>query len=179
MVKSVNVLMIVAQENFRDEEYEIPHDYFKNNGFQIDTASIKSGLCIGKFGLRIIANKSLEDINTSDYDAIVYIGGPGTPVLRANTHSIRIAKDAFDKNKLLAAICWAPTILAKAGILKNRKATVWQGNDSEFKMLTSEYLEKMGAYYTGENVTKDVNIITADGPESAREFSEMIVSLLC
>ena len=174
----MNVLMLIAPEDFRDEEYKIPLDYFNNNNYHVDTASTKKGLCRGKLGMVATANKTLDEINVNKYDVVVFIGGPGTPVLRKSPDSIRIAKDAYEQKKLIAAICWAPTILAKAGILENRKATVWQGNDSEFGMMTSEYLEKNGAYYTGDAVTKDGNIITADGPKSAREFAELIIKTL-
>lgn len=174
----MNILMIIAPEDFRDEEYKIPLDYFRNNGFHVETASIRKGACKGKLGMIATASKELSEINTDDYDAIVFIGGPGTPVLRKSPHAIRIAKEAFEEKKIVAAICWAPTILAKAGILKNRRATVWQGNDSEFGMMTSEYLEQQGAYYTGDSATKDERIITADGPKSAGEFAELIIKTL-
>lgn len=174
----MNILMIIAPEDFRDEEYNIPLEYFKNNNYHIDTASTKKGLCRGKLGMITTANKTLEEINVTKYDAIVFVGGPGTPTLRKSPDAIRIAKDAFNEKKIIAAICWAPTILAKAGILKNRKATVWQGNDPEFGMMTSEYLEKQGAYYTGEPLTIDGNIITADGPKSAAKFAEKIIEVL-
>ena len=148
--------MLIAPEDFRDEEYKIPLDYFNNNNYHVDTASTKKGLCRGKLGMVATANKTLDEINVNKYDVVVFIGGPGTPVLRKSPDSIRIAKDAYEQKKLIAAICWAPTILAKAGILENRKATVWQGNDSEFGMMTSEYLEKNGAYYTGDAVCKRI-----------------------
>ncbi|GIU70277.1 MAG: DJ-1 family protein [Candidatus Woesearchaeota archaeon] len=172
------ILLIIAPEGFRDEEYTIPLQYFKNRNYSVDTASTRKGNCYGKLGMTAIANKSLNDIKTEEYDAIVFIGGPGTPLIRKDDNSLRIAREAYAKKKIIAAICWAPTILAKAGILNNRKATVWQGNDAEFRMLTSEYLEKQGAYYTGEPVTIDGNIITADGPSSAKEFAEKIINAL-
>ncbi len=174
----MNILMIIAPEDFRDEEYKIPLDYFNNNNYNVDTASTRKGLCRGKLGMIATANKTLDEINASKYDAIVFIGGPGTPTLRKSPDATRIAKEAYDAKKVVAAICWAPTILAKAGILKNRKVTTWQGNDSEFGMMTSEYLEKQGAYYTGDPVTKDGNIITADGPKSAAKFAEKIIEVL-
>lgn len=171
----MKALFIIAPENFRDEEYKIPLDYFKINNIKVDTASTRKGICRGKLGMSVNANISLDEVNVKDYDIIVFVGGPGTPVVRKDLNALRIAKEAFDDKKIVAAICWAPTILAKAGILKNRKATVWQGNDNEYGMLTSEYLEKHGSYYTGEPVTKDGNIITADGPLSALEFAKKII----
>jgi len=171
----MKALMIIAPEDFRDEEFQIPYDFLKLRNIDIDIASTRKGLCKGKLGMSITASKDLSGIRVNDYDAIIFIGGPGTPIVRSD---IRIAKEAFDQKKIIAAICWSPTILAKAGILKNRKATVWNGMDNEYKMLTSAYLEKQGAFYTGESATKDGNIITADGPGSAKQFGEMIYKAL-
>ena len=117
---------------------------------------------------------SLTGLHVEDYDAIVYIGGSGTPIVRADNHSIKIAQEAFEKGKVIGAICWSPTILAKAGILKGRNATVWNGDDDEFNMTTPEYLTEQGAKYTGKPVTIDGKIITADGPSSAQGYAEAI-----
>jgi protease I len=66
----------------------------------------------------------------------------------------------------VAAICIAPVILAKAGLLTHKKATVFS---SEI-----ETIEELGAYYTGMDVTVDGNIITAYGPQSTLRFAKRI-----
>ena len=82
-------------------------------------------------------------------------------------------KMALDKNKLVCAICIAPMILAKAGLLKDINATVWDVDGKQ-----SSYFNSHGIKYTGEDVTVDGNIITANGPDAASAFGEKIAELL-
>jgi protease I len=79
---------------------------------------------------------------------------------------------------VLAAICWAPTILAKAGLLKGKKATVWVGPDAEYAKDTSEVLGDFGAEYVGKGCVVDGKVVTADGPATAKEMAQEIVKLL-
>ncbi|MEM2638356.1 MAG: DJ-1/PfpI family protein, partial [Candidatus Hadarchaeales archaeon] len=89
----------------------------------------------------------------------------------SNKHALSIAKEAFSAGKVVGAICIAPVILANAGILKGRRATVWDGDFVKM-------LEAGGAKYTGKNVEVDGKIVTANGPHAAREFGKKIAELL-
>jgi protease I len=82
----------------------------------------------------------------------------------------KVVNDAVNRNKILAAICIAPVTLAKAGALKGKRATVWSSESGQLKA--------GGAIYTGKNVEKDANIITAAGPFAAKEFGEELVKAL-
>ena len=77
-----------------------------------------------------------------------------------------------EKGKLVSAICLAPMILARAGILKGVMSTVFPTDWA----ITS--LKNNGAHYTSDHVVEDGNIITADGPQSAKEFAEKIIKKL-
>jgi len=167
------ILMIVAPERFRDEEYAVPHAHFMGLGAKVTVASLKKGMATGMFGVKAEATVTLTEVKTADYDAVVFVGGSGTPLVRAEARAVEIAKEAKG-HPVLAAICWAPTILAKAGVLAGRKATVWQGEDAEYGMTTDKMLEKNGARYTGEEVTVDGNIVTGNGPHAAKRFAEAI-----
>lgn len=166
-------LIIVAQEGFQDYEFSVPFDLLTQAGVKIEIASKKKGIAIGKFERKINVDIALSDINIDYYDAIIYIGGPGAVEYQNNFEAKKIAKDAVEKEKIIAAICIAPTILADAGVLTSKKATVWNGNNQQ-----SVYLEKRGAIYIDKNVVIDGNIITANGPSSAQQFAEKILEKL-
>ena len=89
-------------------------------------------------------------------------------VVKPRIFALAIA--AAESGKPLGAICVSPTILANAGVLKGRNATVWP---SQSKALVSG-----GATYTAQPVETDGPIITADGPASATRFGEAIASAL-
>ncbi|MGV8171339.1 MAG: DJ-1/PfpI family protein [Candidatus Woesearchaeota archaeon] len=169
-----NIAMIIAPKGYQDTEFNVPYRYFRYQGASVDVYSTKKGIATGALGGTFDIEHTLSELNVNNYNAIVFVGGPGTPLLRNDSNAVRIAKDAITSNKVLGAICWSPTILAKAGILKDKNATVWSGPDTELSMYTSEYLQEQGAIYTGQDVTIDGNIITADGPGSAQKYAETI-----
>jgi protease I len=168
------IAMIIAPKGYQDVEFGTPYRYFKDQGATVDVYSTKKGMAAGALGGTFYVTHTLDELNVDNYNAIVFVGGPGTPIIRNDSNSLRVAKDAIQSEKILAAICWSPTILAKAGVLKGKNATVWYGPDSEFEMLTSEYLDEQGAVYTGQDVTIDGNIITANGPPVAQKYAEAI-----
>ncbi|MGV8141821.1 MAG: DJ-1/PfpI family protein [Candidatus Woesearchaeota archaeon] len=168
------IAMIIAPKGYQDTEFGTPYSYFKVKEALIDVYSTKKGLATGAGGGTFNIEHTLEELDVSNYDAIVFIGGPGTWIVRNDSNSVKVANDALASGKILAAICWSPTILAKAGVLKGKNATVWYGQDSEYDMLTSEYLDEQGAVYTGQDLTIDENIITANGPGAAQKYAEAI-----
>lgn len=168
------IAIIISPKGYQDTEFGTPYRYFKDQGATVDVYSTKKGIAYGSVGGTFNVEHTLSELNVSNYNAIVFVGGPGTPLLRSDNNSEKIAKDTIIAGKILGAICWSPTILAKAGVLKGKNATVWYGPDEEFGMLTSEYLESQGAKYTGKDVTIDGNIITADGPSSAQKYAEAL-----
>lgn len=177
-VAGKKIVMVVAPENFRDEEFAVPAGHFQSKGIAVTVASTRKGACRGVMGTTANATLSLAEVRAADFDGVAFVGGPGTPAVRRDNESLRIAREFASSGKVVAAICWAPTILAKAGVLEGKKATVWQGDDPEMGMGTGDYLERMGADYTGEPVTVDGKFITADGPRSAKRFAEEIVKAL-
>ncbi|MBW3021943.1 DJ-1/PfpI family protein [Candidatus Woesearchaeota archaeon] len=163
------VLMVIAPENFRDEECFVPKKMFEENDAEVTIASTETGLRKGMLGGEIEATVSYKDINVADYDVIVFVGGTGATVYFDDIHAHSILREAYDLDKLIAAICLAPSTLANAGLLDGKNATVYQSEKSN--------LESKGAHYTGDNVTVDGKIITANGPHAAKEFAEKLIEL--
>lgn len=163
-------VMIIAQQMFRDEEYAEPKAILEKNGVEITTASIKAGPAKGKLGMSTTADLPLTKVKPADYDAVIFVGGPGCYGLYEDPEALRIAKEAADSNKIVGSICSAGGILANSSILKGKKATVFP---SEGNLLKSK-----GAIYTGKHLEIDGNIITADGPQAAKEFGEALAGAL-
>lgn len=166
------IAMVIAFRNFRDEEYFIPREIFQRAGAKITTVSTAIGNAIGIHGGEAGVQLTLEDVRASDYDAIVFIGGAGAKNLAENEDALRVVKEAAAAEKVLGAICIAPAILARAGILFGKKATVWS---SSMDKSAVRILREEGALYKEGPVIIDGKIITANGPEAAREFAQKIV----
>ena len=165
-----NVIMIIAPEKFRDEELFETKEILEERGHTITIASTKKGTCKGMLGRTADAEIILNDVHWHNFDAVIFVGGSGTELLYNNKEAIRIAQEMHTKGKLVAAICLAPVILANAGLLKGVNATVYE---TAIKMIQNK-----GALYTGTGVTVDENIVTANGPQSAKAFGQQIAVLL-
>ena len=164
------VVMIVAAEEFRDEELLEPMDVLENAGVEVVVASKDTDMATGMLGAIVSVNLDYTEINVDDYEALVFIGGTGANMFFNDEKAWSLANEAYSKNKLVGAICIAPSILANAGLLENKKATAYPSEETN--------LISNGAQYTGERVTVDDNIITGSGPEAAREFGEGILRLI-
>jgi len=164
------VLMVIAPIGFRDKEFIDPKNVFDEKKIKVDVASIQKGKSVGADGMTVNIDLNISEVDVNNYDAVVFIGGPGMAKIIKDEALQVLAQKFYKANKIVAAICVSPAILAYAGILKNKKATSWDG--------VSDVLKKAGAIYTGELVTIDGKIITANGPEAAYQFGLKIVESL-
>jgi len=161
------ILMVVAKENFRDEEYLEPKKVFAQDGYKVEVVSSSSGDCFGIAGTKVHADHSLAHVHAADYEAVVFVGGIGAKEFFSDPLAHHLAKEALGAGLAVGAICIAPSILANAGILKDKKVTAFESE--------KENLEKQGAKFTGADVEVDGNLVTANGPDAATEFAEKVV----
>ena len=169
----MKTLFIIAQEGYQDHEYGVPKKILEDAGTEVITASKDVGPCKGKLGGTTEAEVAIADVNVSDYDAIIFVGGPGAVTYQKDVQAHLTAQEAINREKVLGAICIAPTILAFAGVLDGKKAAVWNEDGKQ-----STVLEENGATFVDEQVVVDGKIITANGPEAAEAFGKKIVELL-
>lgn len=169
----MKVLVVIAPERYRDEELDEPLAVFRRHGIAYDIASTRKGTCRGMLGGRAQAVLVLRTSDPAAYDGIVIIGGAGSPSHLWGDRDLQVLVSAFySVHKIVAAICLSPVVLARAGILKGRNATVFRSPDAVAEMM------KGGAILASSPVVEDGNVITADGPAAASAFGEAIVRAL-
>lgn len=166
------VVFIIAEKVFRDEEYQVPKEVLAKAGIKVITASTTTGEAVGKLGLKVKPDILVSQVDIANLDALIFIGGGGASQYFNDQLAHRLAKEAAEKGKIYGAICIAPTILANAGLLRGKKATVFPSPDG------IEALKKGGAVYTRGDVEIDGKLITGCGPEAAKEFGEALVKML-
>jgi protease I len=169
---SKKALLVITQQGFQDIELNGTRDGLLAAGFEVILASPEGGMCVGKFGGEETAAVSFKKVNVKDYDRVGFIGGPGASNLWQNADAKRIAQDTVKAKKPLGAICIAPKILAAAEVLKGKKATVWNEDGDQ-----EGFLALHDVHYTGEDVTVDGLIVTANGPAAAEEFGKAFAAL--
>ena len=168
--EGLKVLMVIAPQDFRDEEYQIPRERLEKCGVTITVASTSLDEAVGMKGGKVKPDILLKDVKVADYNAVIFVGGVGAEKYYQDEEAQRIARETVEKDKVLGAICLAPVILANAGLLKGKKATVYESE--------KETLKAKGAIYEERKVVQDGLIITGNGPEAAAEFAELIKEAL-
>ncbi|MRR13421.1 hypothetical protein EG835_13430 [bacterium] len=164
------VLMVIAPETFRDEEYAEPKAVLESLGATVTTASRAAGSSTGKLGMTAVATLGIAEADASDYDAVVFVGGSGASVFFDDPSAHTLARSAFDHGLVVAAICIAPSILARAGLLDGVRATAFPSQLDD--------LVAHGAVWTGAPVEIDGAILPANGPDAARDFGRAIADAL-
>lgn len=164
------VVMIVAQQGFRDEEFAIPHERLTRAGVTVTVAASQRGTAKGALGASISVSTPLREVRIGDADGVIFVGGAGAQVYFNDPSAHALAREAAESGKILAAICIAPATLANAGVLNGKKAACFPS--------VEPILKEGGANLSRQPVVRDGNIITANGPAAAPEFAQAILDAL-
>jgi protease I len=168
---SRKILMVIAPEAFRDEELLVPRAAFTQQGWTVDTASTRTGTATGMLGASESISLTLADVASRAYDAVIVVGGMGSPEhLWPNTELHGLLQTQAKQGRVVAAICLSGAVLANAGVLQGKQATVWEMPESVAA------LQAGGATFTGQPVTVDGNTVTANGPDAAQAFAEAVMA---
>jgi 4-methyl-5(b-hydroxyethyl)-thiazole monophosphate biosynthesis len=165
MAKSV--LFLAA--GFEEIEATSIVDALRRAGVEVVIAGLQAGAIEGGHGIKVVPDTTIEEIEVEKFDAVILPGGyPGYVNLGNDRRVLDALKRAFEMGILVAAICGAPSVLAKAGILKGKKATIYPGMETELT----------GAEIVNERVVVDGKIVTSQGPGTAVEFGVKLAEIL-
>jgi len=144
-------------------------DVLRRADIEVITVSLGDLKVKGAHDIIVLADKSIDEVDVDEFDGILLPGGmPGSTNLRDDKRVINMIKSLNESGKLVSAICAAPIVLERAGVLKGRKATGYPGFDGEMPSCN----------YTGDRVVVDNNVITGKGPGAALEFAFEVVNYL-
>ena len=161
----VEFLMPLA-EGFEEIEATTTIDILRRAGINVTTAGLPGSIVRGSRGVRIITDIKMDDVNFDRFDGMILVGGdPGWRNLSMSKRIMDAVQKYNGSKKTLAAICAAPCILAKAGILADRRATVYPGMEREIPRPRSD------------KVIADGHIITFQAPGTAVDFALKIVEM--
>ena len=159
---------VVFAEGFEEIEALSPVDVFRRAGFDCSMLGLESASVTGSHGIQV-AMDGVFDGNFADYDLVVLPGGmPGSTNLRDNQTLIASLQEAAKAGKYVAAICAAPIVLERAGLLEGRKFTCFPGVEEQIAS---------GEHQT-DLVVVDGNIITSRGAGPALACAYTLVDLL-
>lgn len=163
---------ILATNGFEESELKEPKKYLEEQGWTAEIVSPESGSikawADGNWGDKYTVDRTLEEVSSSDYHALVLPGGVINPdQLRRSEKAVQFVKDFFMEKKPVAAICHGPQILIDADVLKGRKVT------SFFSV--KQDLINAGAAWVDEEVVVDNGLVTSRTPDDIPAFNKKMV----
>jgi 4-methyl-5(b-hydroxyethyl)-thiazole monophosphate biosynthesis len=163
------MIYVFLADGFEAAEALVTVDILRRAGHKVTCVGVDKKEIVGAHGIKITADIKTGEFSPVALQAVVLPGGmPGTRNLMANATVCNAAKTAFKQGKLVAAICAAPSILGRLGLLKGKAATCYPGFEEEL----------IGARYVNSPAVTDGNIITAKGAGAVFEFGFAIVDNL-
>ena len=163
-------VLVFLVNGFEEIEAMAPIDLLRRAGITADTVSInEDNQVTSSRKIRVLTDKTIDEINFENYEMIVLPGGPGTENYMKSEKLLEKLKE-FSINRKLGAICAAPTILSALGILNGKQAICFPACEPD--------LVKGGAVIVNQDVVKDSNIITSRGAGTAIDFSLALIEEL-
>lgn len=171
--KDKKILLVIAQEQFRDEECFVPKQLFEAAGVKVTIAAEFTKTAKGMLGGTVKPDIAISDVRIDDYDAIVISGGSGSrKYLWDNKALQKLVKEADALKKVIAAICISPVVLARTGILKGKESTVFKSPD------TVRELKEHEVVYLDREVVVSDRVVTGRDPASAEAFGKAVLQAL-
>ncbi len=158
--------LVLLAEGFEEIEAVTIIDVLRRGEVAVTTASLAGKHVRGAHDISIEADALLERVSVDDFDALVLPGGPAAKTLRDDERAQAAIRRAAEREKLVAALCAAPTALDAAGVLRGKRATVYPGN------------ELPSARVVDADVVEDGKVITGRGPGLSLAFALKVLERL-
>ncbi|MFT3982744.1 MAG: DJ-1/PfpI family protein [Lachnospiraceae bacterium] len=166
----MKICYVFLAEGFEEIEALTVVDLLRRARLKVETVSIAgTDMVTGSHAISVKADTKIEDVNLRQAGMLVLPGGmPGTKNLAECAELIEMLREFDETNRRISAICAAPSILGELGLLKNKKAVCYPGNEE--KLLGAEVLK--------EEVVTDGNITTSRGMGTAIPFGLELIKLI-
>ncbi|SHI52454.1 type 1 glutamine amidotransferase domain-containing protein [Pseudozobellia thermophila] len=165
-------IAILATNGFEESELASPKEAMENEGFQVDIVSLEAGeikgWADGNWSNAYKVDKTLDQVNATDYNALMLPGGVINPdLLRREDRALTFVRDFFKQEKPVAAICHAPQVLISANVVEGRKLT-------SFTSIKDD-LVNAGAHWVDEEVVVDQGFVTSRNPGDLPAFNAKLI----
>jgi protease I len=167
---------IVAADMVEQVELLEPRRALEDAGAETDLISLKPGEIQGFNHFdpadRIKVDRAIEEVDASDYDALMIPGGVGNPdQLRGDENVVSFVRDFFEAGKPVAAICHGPWVLVEAGVVRDRTLTSWPTLQTDIR--------NAGGNWVDEQVVVDQGLVTSRKPDDIPAFNDKMIEEFC
>ncbi|MBE6533134.1 MAG: DJ-1/PfpI family protein [Ruminococcaceae bacterium] len=162
------MIIVLLADGFEEIEALTPVDMLRRAGLEVKTVGITSKIAVGSHGIPVVCDAVPADINLSDVSMAVFPGGmPGSLNLDAAPYTNEVIESVLSRGGHIAAICAAPLVFGRRGLLSGKRATCYPGFEHEL----------VGATVTGEEFVTDGSITTGKGMEYSLPFAKELVRI--
>ncbi len=164
------MIYLLLADGFEEVEALTPLDLLRRAGADIATVAIGTDIPTGSHGIRVLCDLTEKDADPTAADMLILPGGmPGSLNLDASDFVDRAIRATVDKGGRIAAICAAPLILGRRGLLREKTAVCYPGFENELCGARTD---------SRADVVTDGCITTARGAGVAFSFGLELVRLL-
>lgn len=162
------MIIVLLADGFEEIEALTPVDMLRRANFDVKTVGVSGKTATGSHGIPVVCDLLADEVTLDEVDMAIFPGGmPGALNLDSSPHTDKVIESVIKNGGHLAAICAAPLVLGRRGLLQGKRATCFPGFESE---LTN-------AIATGESVVTDGHITTARGMDVSLEFAKELVNI--
>jgi len=163
----MKTVLVTLAPGFEEIETITVVDILRRAGARVTLAATVTGVLEGSRGIKVAPDELLEAVMDKEFDLICLPGGqPGTDNLKNDSRIEKLLQKMQNQGKYIAAICAAPLVLQKAGVLKDRPMTCHPSVQTQFDA------------FIDDRVVIDGKVITSQSPGTAMEFAMKLVEIL-
>jgi protease I len=160
-------IAFLAADGVEQIELTEPWKALEGAGAEVELVSIESGTIQGfrhlDKGETFDVDRTVSDVNATDYDGLVLPGGVANPdFLRTVDDAVKFTRQFFEQGKPVAAICHAPWTLVEAGVVEGRTLTSWPSLQTDIR--------NAGGTWVDEGVVVDSGLVTSRKPDDLPAF---------
>ena len=164
-------VLIIVDRDFEDREFVYPYYRFQEAGYEVVVVGPKANTTyVGEYGIKATTDLAPEDVKIEEYVAVIISGGRAPDRMRRNEGLVQLVEKAFERGKVVAAICHGPQLLIEAGVLKGKRVTCFRSISTDIK--------NAGGIYEDKTVVVDGNLVTSRQPSDLPDFCREVIKLL-
>ncbi len=161
---------VLIEDYFDERELIFPYYRLKEMSFEVDLIGPEIKEYHGKQGFKLSATVKVDPSKADEYDIIWIPGGYAPDRLRRSKEILEFVKNAYNKGKVIAAVCHAPWVLISAGIIRGKKVSAFYAVHDDVR--------NAGGLLMDEEASKDGNLVTGTGPDAMPKMFKYIKEIL-
>jgi protease I len=163
-------IAILAENLYEDLELWYPALRLQEAGAEVTIVGGGADTYTSKHGYPVQSDAKAKEVRAADFDAVIIPGGYAPDYMRRHPAMIELVREAFQQEKVVAAICHAAWMLVSAGVIRGKRVTCFAS--------VKDDVINAGGVYEDREVVRDGTLITSRMPQDLPAFCRTIIESL-